>query len=56
MATREEKYIENLHDKFTTLLEKLMETESVENENKTLILNDMKLMIDYYIRQLNNEL
>ena len=56
MATREEKYIENLHDKFTTLLEKLMETESVEYENKTLILNDMKLMIDYYIRQLNNDL
>lgn len=56
MATREEKYIENLHDKFTTLLEKLMETESVDYENKTPILNDMKLMIDYYIRQLNNEL
>lgn len=55
MASREEKYIDSLHDRFTDLLDKFMKSDVIDWEDKEPILNDMKLIIDNKIRELNNK-
>lgn len=55
MSKRENDYIDNLHKKFSEMLNKFIETEDVDWENKEPILNDMKFMIDNRIRELHNE-
>ena len=52
MSKRENDYIDNLHKEFSGMLNNLINTESVDWENKEAILNDMKLMIDNCIGEL----
>lgn len=55
MSDRENKYIENLHRNFTNLLDKFMESDVIDWDDKEPILEDMKFMIDNRIRELRNE-
>lgn len=55
MSDRENKYIENLHRNFTNLLDKFMESDVIDWDDKEPILEDMKFMIDNRIRELHNE-
>ena len=55
MSKREKDYIYNLHKDFSGMLDRFINTESVDWENKEPILNDMKLMIDNCIKELCNK-
>lgn len=55
MSDRENKYIDRLHRNFSDLLDKFMESDVIDCENKESILEDMKFMIDNRIRELHNE-
>lgn len=55
MSDRENKYIDSMHRKFSDLLDKLMESDVIDWDDKEPILEDMKLMIDNRIRELHNK-
>ena len=55
MSKKENDYIGHLHKEFSGMLNRLINTESVDWENKEPILNDMKIMIDNCIRELCNK-
>lgn len=55
MTKREEQYTENLYKKFSVLLDKFMNSNSVEWNKKESILNDFKFMVDERIRELHSE-
>lgn len=52
---REEKYIDNLHKRFSALLDSFMESDIIDWDKKEPILDDFKFMIDGRIRELHNE-
>ena len=55
MTKREETYIDNLHKKFSVLLDNLMKSDIVDWDEKEPILDDFKFMIDERIRELHSE-
>lgn len=46
MSKREETYIDNLHKKFSVLLDNLMKSDIVDRDEKEPILDDFKFMTD----------
>ena len=55
MTKREEAYIENLHKRFSALLDSFMNSDIVDWEEKEPILEDFKFMVDNRIRELHLE-
>lgn len=55
MTKREETYIDNLHKKFSALLDSFMKSEVIDWDEKEPILDDFKFMIDNRIRELHDE-
>ncbi len=55
MTKREETYIDNLHKKFSVLLDNFMKSDIVDWDEKEPILDDFKFMIDERIRELHSE-
>lgn len=55
MKKREEEYIDNLHKKFSALLDSFMKSDIIDWDEKEPILDDFKFMIDDRIKELHSE-
>lgn len=55
MKEREEEYMDNLHKKFSALLDSFMKSGIIDWDKKEPILDDFKFMIDSRIRELHSE-
>lgn len=55
MSNRENRFIEKLNRDFTDLLDRIMESDAIDFEDKDPILKEMKFMIDNKIRELHNK-
>lgn len=53
MTKREETYLNNFYNKFTALLDKFIKSEVVDWDEKEIVLDNLKEVIDYRIHELH---
>lgn len=54
MTKREETYLDNFYNKFSALLDEFLKSEVVDWDDKEIILDNLKEVIDYRIRELHS--
>ncbi len=55
MTKRKEQYTENLYSKFSALLDRFMDSDTIVWSEKEPVLDDFKEMIDYKKKELHSE-